>query len=216
MIEVKNLTKSYNKDVTPLQDVDLCIDGDDFVSVIGPSGSGKTTLLNVMAGLLTPNDGEVLIDGTSLYKLKHSDQVAFRRRNFGFIFQSFNLIPYLTAIENIEVPLYLAGEKCKRQRYVARELLARVGLENKGDRLPSQLSVGEQQRVAIARTLGNSPRIIFADEPTGNLDRKTGRVIMQYLKELNEVGVTVLLVTHDLEMADFAKRKIELIDGRLS
>lgn len=215
MIEVKAVTKSF-EDITPLEDVSFCINGDDFVSVTGPSGSGKTTLLNVMAGLLTPTQGEIMVDGTSLYELNQRDRVAFRRKNFGFIFQSFNLISYLTTVENVEVPLYLAGEKNKRQRYVAHELLAKVGLEDKGNRFPNQLSIGEQQRVAIARALANSPRVIFADEPTGNLDRKVGRMIMHYLKELNELGVTILLVTHDLEMADFAKRKIELIDGRLS
>ncbi len=215
MIEVKTVTKSYD-DITPLEGINFCINGNDFVSVTGPSGSGKTTLLNIMAGLLTPTKGEILVDGTSLYELNQRDRVAFRRKNFGFIFQSFNLISYLTTVENVEVPLYLAGEKTKRQRYVAQELLARVGLEDKGDRFPNQLSIGEQQRVAIARTLANSPRVIFADEPTGNLDGKTGRVIMNYLKELNELGVTILLVTHDLEMADFAKRKIELTDGRLT
>ena len=215
MIEVKSVTKSYD-DITPLEDVNFCINGGDFVSVVGPSGSGKTTLLNVMAGLLTPTKGEIMVDGTSLYELNQRDRVAFRRKNFGFIFQSFNLTSYLTVVENVEVPLYLAGEKKKRQRHVAQELLARVGLEDKGDRFPSQLSIGEQQRVAIARTLANSPRVIFADEPTGNLDGKTGRVIMNYLKELNELGVTILLVTHNLEMANFAERKIELTDGRLS
>ncbi len=215
MIEVRAVTKSYD-DITPLEDINFCINGDDFVSVTGPSGSGKTTLLNVMAGLLTPTQGEIVVDGTSLYELNQRDRVAFRRKNFGFIFQSFNLISYLTAVENVEVPLYLAGEKNKRQRHIAKELLDRVGLEDKGDRFPNQLSIGEQQRVAIARTLANSPRVIFADEPTGNLDGKAGRVIMNYLKELNELGVTILLVTHNLNMADFAKRKIELNDGRLS
>jgi putative ABC transport system ATP-binding protein len=215
VIEVKEMTKSYG-DITPIQDVDFHIESGDFISIVGPSGSGKTTLLNVMAGLLTPTDGEVTIDGVSLYKLNQRDRVAFRRKNFGFIFQSFNLISYLTAIENVEVPLYLAGIKKRRQKYLANELLERVGLKDKGDRFPSQLSIGEQQRVAIARTLANSPRIIFADEPTGNLDGKTGKVIMSYMKELNELGVTVLLVTHDSEMANFARRKIELIDGRLS
>ena len=215
MIEVKSVTKSYD-DITPLEDVNFCINGGDFVSVIGPSGSGKTTLLNVMAGLLTPTKGEIMVDGTSLYELNQRDRVAFRRKNFGFIFQSFNLISYLTAVENVEIPLYLAGEKKKRQRHVAQELLTRVGLEDKGNRFPSQLSIGEQQRVAIARTLANSPRVIFADEPTGNLDGKAGRVIMRYMEELNELGVTILLVIHDLEMANFAERKIELADGRLS
>lgn len=214
MIEVKTVTKSFG-DITPLEDINFCINRGDFVSVIGPSGSGKTTLLNLMAGLLTPTRGEIMVDGTSLYELNQRDRVAFRRKNFGFIFQSFNLISYLTVVENVEVPLYLAGEKKKKQRHVAHELLARVGLEDKGNRFPSQLSIGEQQRVAIARTLANSPRVIFADEPTGNLDGKTGRVIMNYMKELNELGVTIVLVTHNLEMADFAERKIELNDGRL-
>ncbi len=215
MIEINTVTKSYG-DTTPLKNVQFRIDGGDFVSVVGPSGSGKTTLLNVIAGLLSPTDGGIVVDGVSLYELNRRRRVAFRRNNFGFIFQSFNLISYLTAAENIEVPLYLAGEKKKRQRYVARELLDRVGLQDKADRFPGQLSTGEQQRVAIARTLANSPRVIFADEPTGNLDSETGGVIMRYMKELNELGVTILLVTHDLEMANFADRKIELTDGRLS
>ncbi len=215
MIEVKTVTKSYG-DVIPLKNAHFSVNGGDFVSVIGPSGSGKTTLLNVMAGLLSPTEGRVIVDGVSLYELDQRQRVAFRRKNFGFIFQSFNLISYLTAAENIEVPLYLAGEKNKRQRYVALELLDRVGLQDKGDRFPGQLSIGEQQRVAIARTLANSPRVIFADEPTGNLDAKTGGLIMCYMKELNELGVTILLVTHDLEMANFADRNIELTDGRLS
>jgi putative ABC transport system ATP-binding protein len=215
VIQVKEMSKSYG-DVTPLQNVDFHIKGGDFVSITGPSGSGKTTLLNVMAGLLTPTEGEVKVDGVSLYGLNQRDRVAFRRRNFAFIFQSFNLIPYLTAVENVEVPLYLAGDARKRQRQVARESLARVGLKDKDARFPAQLSVGEQQRVAIARTLANSPRAIFADEPTGNLDRRTGTVIMNYMKELNELGVTIILVTHDSEMANFADSTIELIDGRLS
>lgn len=215
MIEIKALTKSYD-DTTPLDNADFSISGGDFVSVVGPSGSGKTTLLNIMAGLLTPTRGQVLVDGVSLYDLNPRERAAFRRKNFGFIFQSFNLISYLTAAENIEVPLYLAGDKKKRQQYVAREALARVGLQDKANRFPSQLSIGEQQRVAVARALANGPRVIFADEPTGNLDARAGRVVMGYMKELNELGVTILLVTHDLEMASFADRTIELIDGRLS
>jgi putative ABC transport system ATP-binding protein len=215
VIEVKALTKSYNG-TTTLDNAHLCINGGDFVSVIGPSGSGKTTLLNIMAGLLTPTDGQVTVDGVSLYDLNQQQRSAFRRKNFGFIFQSFNLISYLTAAENIEVPLYLAGEKKKRQRYVATESLERVGLQDKANRFPSQLSIGEQQRVAVARALADGPRVIFADEPTGNLDGKAGRMIMQHMRELNELGVTILLVTHDLEMANLADRKINLIDGRLS
>jgi putative ABC transport system ATP-binding protein len=209
------MRKSYG-DVTPLEKVDFRIVSGQFISITGPSGSGKTTLLNVMAGLLTPTDGEVTIDGVSIYELNQRDRIAFRRKNFGFVFQSFNLIPYLTALENVEVTLYLAGEKKKRQEHLGKELLERVGLKDMHNRFPAQLSIGEQQRVAVARTLANSPRVIFADEPTGNLDRTTGKVIMSHMKELNKSGVTVVLVTHDSEMADFAERTINLIDGRLS
>jgi putative ABC transport system ATP-binding protein len=214
MIQVNKVTKSYG-DIFPIKDVNLQIEDGEFISIIGPSGSGKTTLLNVVAGLLTPTQGEVIIDGVSLYKSKQRNRVDFRRKNFGFVFQSFNILPYLTALENIEVPLYLAGLKKKRQENLARELLERVGLKDKGTRFPSQLSIGEQQRVAIARALANNPRIIFADEPTGNLDMKTGKEVMCYIKKLNEKGVTILLVTHDSEMADFAQRKVKLVDGRL-
>lgn len=178
MIKVKGVTKSYG-DITPIKDVNLQIEEGGFISIIGPSGSGKTTLLNVAAGLLTPTQGEVIIDGISLYKLHQRDRVAFRRKNFGFVFQAFNLIPYLTAIENIEVPLYLAGIKKKRQEYLANELLEKVGLKDKGSRFPAQLSTGEQQRVAIVRALANNPRVIFVDEPTGNLDIKTGNYSTQ-------------------------------------
>ena len=215
MIEVKGVTKSYG-DITPIKDLNLQIEEAEFTSIVGPSGSGKTTLLNLVAGLLTPTHGEVTIDGVSLYELNQRDRVAFRRENFGFVFQTFNLIPYLTAIENIEVPLYLAGRKEREQRHLAIDLLERVGLKDKANQFPAKLSIGEQQRVAIARALGNSPKIMFADEPTGNLDVKNGMEIMRYMKELNEKGVTILLVTHDSEMADLTQRKIKLVDGRLS
>lgn len=213
MIELKDVTKSYG-DITPIKNVNLQIKKGEFISIIGPSGSGKTTLLNIVAGLLTQTHGEVIIDGISLNKINQRDRVAFRRKNFGFIFQSFNLIPYLTAIENVEIPLYLAGIKKSRQENLARELLERVGLHDKGSRFPNQLSIGEQQRVAIARALSNSPNVIFADEPTGNLDIKTGMEVMCYMKELNEMGVTILLVTHDLEAANFSGRALKLSDGR--
>ncbi len=215
MIEVKGVTKSYG-DVTPIEDVDLQIEEGEFAAIVGPSGSGKTTLLNLIAGLLTPTQGEIMTDGVSLYKLSQRDRVAFRRENFGFVFQAFNLIPYFTAIENVQIPLYLAGVKEKKQASLARELLERVGLEDKDNRFPAQLSTGEQQRVAIARALANNPRVIFADEPTGNLDSENGTEVMTFIEELNQKGVTIILVTHDSGMADFARRKIKLVDGRLS
>jgi len=213
VIELKEVTKSFG-DITPIQDINLQITEGEFIAIIGPSGSGKTTFLNIVAGLLSPTHGEGITDGISLYRLCQRDRVAFRRDNFGFVFQAFNLIPYLTAIENVEVPLFLGGIKQERQKYLATEFLEKVGLKDKYGRFPAQLSIGEQQRVAVARALANNPKVVFADEPTGNFDRQTGRLVMKYLKELHEKGVTILLVTHDSEMADFAKTNVKLLDGR--
>jgi len=214
MIKVKNITKTYGN-IEALKDVSLEVRSGEFISVVGPSGSGKTTLLNVVAGLLTPTEGEVIVDGVSLYKLSLKQRIAFRRKNFGFIFQTFNLLSYLTAMENVEIPLYLAGAKSADQRLVAKELLNRVGLKERLSHLPSELSIGEQQRVAIARALANNASVILADEPTGNLDTKTGEEFMREIKRLNAEGVTVLLVTHNVEMAKFANRQIQMVDGRL-
>lgn len=214
MIEVKHVTKTYGS-IEALNDVSLQVEDGDFISIVGPSGSGKTTFLNLVAGLLTPTSGETMVDGVSLYELSPRDRTAFRRKKFGFIFQSFNLIPYLTAVENVEIPLYVAGVRPTKQRAVASRLLDRVGLKDRFYHLPSELSLGEQQRVAIVRALANNASVILADEPTGNLDTKTGEELMEYVKELNGDGVTVLLVTHDLAIAGFAKRTIEIVDGRI-
>jgi len=214
MIKIKNITKTYGN-IEALKDVSLEVKNSEFISIVGPSGSGKTTLLNVVGGLLTPTEGEVTVDGVSLYNLSLEQRIAFRRKNFGFIFQTFNLLSYLTAIENVEIPLYLAGAKSADQKLVAKELLDKVGLKQRLSHLPSELSIGEQQRVAIARALANNASIILADEPTGNLDTKTGKAFMREIKRLNGEGVTVLLVTHNVEMAKFANRQIKMIDGRL-
>jgi len=214
MIELRNVTKKYG-DMEVVKAANFQVEKGDFLSVLGPSGSGKTTLLNMIAGLLTPTHGEVMVDGVSLYGLSLRERAVFRRKKFGFIFQTFNLIPYLTAVENVEVPLYLAGIYKKKQKMIASELLEKVGLKDKLNRLPSQLSVGEQQRIAIARALANNPQVILADEPTGNLDSKTGKEVITYIRRLNEDGGTVLLVTHDREMASFARREIKIVDGRL-
>ena len=214
VIEVKRLAKSYG-DVAPLRDLELHVQDGEFVSITGPSGSGKTTFLNVLAGLLTPCQGEVVVEGVSLYDLDSRDRSDFRRENFGFIFQSFNLINYFTAIENIEVPLYLGGKKNHNQRNLATELLERVGLKDKAASFPSTLSIGEQQRVAIARALANDPKIVFADEPTGNLDERNALDVMGCLKELNDRGITILLVTHDNSITGFAHRNLRLTEGRL-
>jgi putative ABC transport system ATP-binding protein len=215
MIKVENITKTYGN-IEVLKDVSLEVESGEFISIVGPSGSGKTTLLNVVAGLLTPTEGEVIVDGVSLYKLNLKQRIAFRRKNFGFIFQTFNLLSYLTAIENVEIPLYLAGAKSADQKPVATELLDRVGLKERLSHLPSELSIGEQQRVAIARALANNASVLLADEPTGNLDTRTGEEFMRDVKRLNAEGVTILLVTHNLEMAKFANRQLRIIDGRLA
>jgi putative ABC transport system ATP-binding protein len=208
------MSKSFGGTVV-IRDLEFRCKEGEFVAITGSSGSGKSTFLSVMAGLLSPDRGEVLVDGTSLYDLSLRDRVAFRKRKFGFVFQTFNLIPYLTAIENIQVPLYLIGMDGGTQANVAESLLGLVGLSGKGSRLPSQLSAGEQQRVAIARALANSPRIIFADEPTGNLDRKNGEEVMDYLMRLTGCGVTILLVTHDQRIAGRAQREVKLMEGRV-
>ena len=187
MIEVKHVTKTYGS-IEALNDVSLQVEDGDFISIVGPSGSGKTTFLNLVAGLLTPTSGETMVDGVSLYELSPRDRTAFRRKKFGFIFQSFNLIPYLTAIENVEIPLYVAGVRPTKQRAVASRLLDRVGLKDRFYHLPSELSLGEQQRVAIVRALANNASVILADEPTGNLDTKTGDELIGYVKELNGDG----------------------------
>jgi putative ABC transport system ATP-binding protein len=215
MIEVKNVTKEY-ENVKALNGIKLSVRDGEFVSIIGPSGSGKTTLLNIIAGLLTPTSGEVIVNDVNIYRLNRRERAAFRRKMFGFIFQAFNLIPYLTAVENVEIPMYLNGVSPTKQKTLAKKLLEKVGL---GDRLthkPSELSIGEQQRVAIVRALANNPSVIFADEPTGNIDRKTGKELIKYLKKLNEDdGVTILLVTHDPEIANFASRKLKIVDGKI-
>jgi len=214
VIEVKNVTKTYGR-LEALNDVSLEVKDGDFISLLGPSGSGKTTFLNAVAGLLTPTRGKVVVDGVSLYELGARERTAFRRKKFGFIFQAFNLISYLTAIENVEMPLYLQGMQSAKQRVIASQLLEKVGLKDRFFHLPSELSIGEQQRVAIARALANNASVMLADEPTGNLDTKNGAELMGYVKELNEEGVTVLLVTHDPSVAAFARRSIKVVDGRI-
>ncbi len=217
MIETENLSKEYRtgaRRLTVLDGVDLRIGSGELVSVVGPSGSGKSTLLALLAGLDDPTSGRVRIDGTDLADLDEDGRARLRRDRIGFVFQSFQLIPSLTALENVRVPLDLAGRRDGADR--ARQLLGRVGLADRLDHLPVQLSGGEQQRVALARAFVHDPDILFADEPTGNLDRAAGTAILGLLQELNrEHGATVVLVTHDVELAAAAPRTIRLRDGRL-
>jgi putative ABC transport system ATP-binding protein len=215
MLIVDNLEKSYrsgSRSLTVLRGVNLHIREGDFVAVLGPSGSGKTTLLGLLAGLDAPSSGTVHLAGTDLTTLSEDERARFRRDNIGFVFQSFQLIPSLTARENVQVPLELQGQDGSAER--AEALLARVGLGDRLDHYPAQLSGGEQQRVALARAFVHSPRILFADEPTGNLDAATGQGIIALLEGMNrEAGTTLILVTHDLELAARAHRTIRLADG---
>jgi putative ABC transport system ATP-binding protein len=185
-----------------------------FVAIVGPSGSGKTTLLGLLAGLDTPTRGTVVLDDADLGKLNENDRARLRGEKVGFVFQTFQLIPTLTALENVQVPLELGGTPGAPER--ARELIDRVGLTGRGHHFPTQLSGGEQQRVAIARAFANSPKILFADEPTGNLDNATGHRIFELLRSLNsDGGSTIILVTHDSSLASQASRIIRLLDGAI-
>jgi len=215
MLTAHGLTKEYQSGdhrLTVLRDVTFAVEQGDFVAIVGPSGSGKTTLLGLLAGLDTPSRGSVQLDGVDITRLDEDARARLRGERVGFVFQSFQLIQTLTAIENVQVPLELRGESNAAER--ARDVLQRVGLDDRLDHYPTQLSGGEQQRVAIARAFANRPRILFADEPTGNLDSDTGTRIVELLESLNrESGSTVVLVTHDLTLARRARRIIRLSDG---
>ena len=218
MLVAQDLTKDYPSGaqrLTVLRDVNFEIPRGAFVSIVGPSGSGKTTLLGLLAGLDTPSRGTVTLDGTDLGTLDEDQRAALRGEKVGFVFQSFQLIPTLTAIENVGVPLELRGIVSPAQAAAqSRELLVRVGLGDRLHHFPQQLSGGEQQRVALARAFVNTPRILFADEPTGNLDETTGENIVQLMESLNrESGCTVVLVTHDSALAARTQRTIRLRDG---
>jgi len=202
--------------VTALDNASIDIAPGEYVAVVGPSGSGKSTLLLLLGGMLSPSSGRVLLNGDSLYDLSPNRRAVVRREKVGFVFQTFNLVPYLTALENVQVPLYLAGLAPTVQRERATALLQRVGLGDRLDHRPPELSVGQQQRVALARVLANDPEVILADEPTGNLDPDTGAQILRLLEELNREGRTVVMVTHDPRAAAQAGRRLHLQDGRIT
>jgi putative ABC transport system ATP-binding protein len=215
MLIAREVTKEYmsgDHKLAVLRDVSFTITQGAFVAIVGPSGSGKTTLLGLLAGLDTPTRGSVLLDDSDLGKLNENERARLRGEKVGFVFQTFQLIPTLTALENVQVPLELRGSEGAAER--ARELIDRVGLAERGHHFPTQLSGGEQQRVAIARAFANAPKILFADEPTGNLDHATGRRIFELLQSLNsDGGSTIVLVTHDASLASQASRIIRLLDG---
>jgi putative ABC transport system ATP-binding protein len=205
---------SGGKRLTVLKDITFSLEPGGFLAIVGPSGSGKTTLLGLLAGLDQPTSGRVILDGVDLGSLNEDGRARFRRERVGFVFQSFQLIPTLTAQENVQVPLELAGSSEAAERAIA--LLDRVGLGARGHHYPSQLSGGEQQRVAVARAFSTRPKILFADEPTGNLDAANGSIVIDTMNALNaEFGTTLVLVTHDLDVAGLARRTIRLADGAL-
>jgi putative ABC transport system ATP-binding protein len=218
IIVVDNIHKSYlmGKEAVPaLRGVSLEIQRGEFVCLMGPSGSGKTTLLNVVGGLDEPSRGHLIVDGQNLVSLSENELARLRLDKMGFIFQNYNLLANFTAQENVEAPMVLANVSRKERQERALHLLDRVGLGDRVHHYPSELSGGQQQRVAIARALANNPPILIGDEMTGDLDSETGFAIMRLIKELNEEGMTIVFVTHDPRMAEFAGRVVELQDGKL-
>jgi putative ABC transport system ATP-binding protein len=220
LIEIKGLTKKYRlgqEVITALDHVDLTIEEGEFLCILGTSGSGKSTLLHVMAGLERATKGEVFIKGVSVTKMKERKMAGFRRKHMGFIFQSYNLLASSTAVENVALPLIFDRVNKKERVKRSREMLLQMGLKNRLKNKPTELSGGQQQRVSIARALINNPKIVFADEPTGNLDSKTTKEIMEILSEkVKNSGVTLIMVTHDLDLAGYGDRVISMIDGKIT
>jgi len=218
LIALKGVSKFYESEgerVFALQKLTLSVEAGGFIAVMGPSGSGKSTLLNILGGLSHPSAGDFFVDDIDIYGLANEKLADFRREYIGFVFQSFQLIPYLTVLENVMLPLAIMRGRNGWQRDMANQVLDKVGLASKSRRLPNQLSGGEQERVAIARALVNSPPVILADEPTGNLDSATGNEIMTLLGSLNSEGQTIIMVTHNPENAAFARGIVRLKDGKI-
>lgn len=218
MIDLKNIYKIYKmgeNEVYALNDVSLHIDDKEFVSIIGPSGSGKSTLMNMLGCLDVPTKGTYTLDGYDVGSKKDDELAAIRNEKIGFVFQGFNLLPKLTAIENVELPLIYQGVSAKERKERAKKSLESVGLGERLDHKPTELSGGQQQRVAIARALVTNPPIILGDEPTGNLDSKSGKEVMQIFKDLHKKGNTIILITHDSDVAAQAERIVRIQDGKL-
>ncbi|MCP4022323.1 MAG: ABC transporter ATP-binding protein [Desulfobacteraceae bacterium] len=219
LIQVEDLGKDYQSGdttVNAIQNMDFSIDDEEFVTIMGQSGSGKSTLLSILGGLNHPSSGKIFVDSLDLYSLSTEQRADFRSEYIGFIFHSFQLISYLTVLENVKLPMAVTGQKKKKKNSMALDVIDRMGLTSKKDRLPDQLSGGEQERVAIARAIVNKPPIILADEPTGNLDTHTAKDIMGLLKSLNQDGHTIIMVTHNPEMEAFSGRTINVKDGNLA
>lgn len=218
LIEVKNVYKIYNpgeNEVQALDGISVTIDHGEFVAIVGHSGSGKSTFMNMLGCLDTPTSGDYYLDGVNVAGMTDDELSDIRNKQIGFIFQGFNLIPSLTAQENVELPLVYRGMPAEQRHQLAEEALTRVGMEHRMSHRPSELSGGQQQRVAIARAIAARPPIIMADEPTGNLDTRSGEEVMKILHELNEEGRTIVLITHDNDIARQATRAIRIIDGKV-
>lgn len=220
MIKIRNLCKSFQRPgealLKVLHEVDFSVDEGEFVAIVGPSGSGKTTLMNILGLLDRPDSGEYELHGKSVAQLSPEERAKVRNEAIGFVFQQFHLLPRTTATENVELPMLYSTRSDADIRNRAREALCRVGLEERLSHYPSELSGGQQQRVAIARAIVNDPAVVLADEPTGNLDRESGRQIIDLFRELNRNGATILLITHDHAIANEASRVVRIDDGQLT
>jgi len=218
MIEMKDIRKVYQMgkvSLEALKGISLRVETGEFVSIMGPSGSGKSTLMNIIGCLDTPTDGSYFFEEKNVAGFSFDQLSSIRNQKIGFVFQNFNLLPYATAYENVELPMLFNGKPGKKRRQRVLELLEMVGLVDRQDHRPTELSGGQQQRVAIARALANNPWLILADEPTGNIDSKTGQEIMGLFVELQRQGRTILMVTHDTTIAAYSERTIHLLDGRI-
>ncbi len=218
MIKMNNLRKIYNTgkvSFEALKGIDLEIKSNEYIAIVGPSGSGKSTLMNLMGCLDTPTEGEYFLEDKNVKEMNSNELADIRNTKVGFVFQAFNLLPYATAFENVELPLLFSGVRGKVRKSRVRALLTRVGLADKLDNKPTEMSGGEMQRVAIARALANNPRLILADEPTGNLDTGSGKEIISIFDELHDAGHTVVIITHDMNIAEHCQRIIKLKDGAL-
>ena len=219
LVELRNVSKIYHlggEEIRALDDVSLDIEGGEFISIIGPSGSGKSTLMHVLGCLDSPSKGTIRLDGTMIENASQRELAHIRNQKIGFVFQFFNLLPKLNVLQNVELPMIYSGVSSRERRERALHALKLVDMENRAKHRPMQLSGGQQQRAAIARALVNSPRIVFADEPTGNLDSHTGEVILQLFQKLCQDGRTIALVTHDPEIAAVTPRRIEIRDGKIA
>ena len=219
LVELRNVSKIYHlggEEIRALDDLSLDIEGGEFISIIGPSGSGKSTLMHILGCLDTPTRGTLKLDGTEIQNASKRDLARIRNEKIGFVFQFFNLLPKLNVLQNVELPMIYSGASSRERRERAMAALKLVDLENRSKHRPMQLSGGQQQRVAIARALVNNPKIVFADEPTGNLDSHTGEAILTLFRKLSEEGRTIALVTHDPEIAAVTPRRIEIRDGKVA